>query len=193
MPILDILHFTLPSPGQASLINSEIARCFPTAPWVRQPAEAARQAERTRSWSFSPTKHQLWVSQGLGEKITSCRGVGFVLDPERCCAPSPHGKHPAVGLIKILSLAPCLCLAGPSSVPGTAEREAGAAPRRRPPRVPGTFSPLSQIKLNFDTSPLTISFKTRRFRFRPKGSLPPFRASRGARSRCDASAVLLLP
>lgn len=180
-----IRYFELHSP-KSMPGNSGLSGCFPNAPPVRQPAEMVRQAERTQSWSFSPTKHQLWVSRGLGEKITCCKGVRLVLDPEWCCAPDPHGKHPAGGLIKILPLAPCLCLAGPSSVPGTAKRKAGAAPRRRSPRVPGTCSLLSRIKLKFDTSQITISFKTRCFHLRPKDSLSPFRASRGAQSLCDA-------
>lgn len=160
--------------------NSELSGCFPNPPRVKQPAQALWQAERTRSWSFFPAQHQLWVSWGC------CKGVGLVPDPKGCSAPGPNGKHPAVGLIKILPLAPCLCLAGPSSVPGTARREAGAAPRRRPPRVPGTFSLLGQIRLSFDTSQLTISFNICCFHFRPKDSLPPFRVPRGAQSGRDA-------
>lgn len=151
--MLDILHFTLRSSGQAFLIETEVSGCFPSAPRVKQPAEVVWQAGETQAQNFSPTKLQPWVSQGLRE-ITCCKGAGLVLDPKWCCDPGPHGKHPAAGLIKILPLAPCLCLAGLSLVPGTAKCEAGPALRRPPPCVPGTFSLLSPIKLNFDTSQL---------------------------------------
>lgn len=79
LPILDILQLTLQRPGRASLINSEVSGCFPSAPWVRQPVKGVWQAGETQAWSFSPCQTS---ALGVRGEDYLLQGVGLVLDPE---------------------------------------------------------------------------------------------------------------